>query len=165
MMSSDGDWRARGVALSFLANPGDVVLGSALRTRTANELLALVTGGATGSARSRARPDWPRGRRGGCSWSCPAMPSGLPSSMTSATAAALWRQGSADMRLTCVNSVAIVGSRAATGYGQHVAVELAATLAECGTTVISGGAYGTKTQMRSRGGVRTQMIRSCRRRH
>jgi hypothetical protein len=44
MMSSDGDWRAR-VALSFLANPGDVVLGSALRTRTANELLALVTGG------------------------------------------------------------------------------------------------------------------------
>jgi len=31
-----------------------------------------------------------------------------------------------------VNSVSIVGSRAATGYGSHVAVEMAATLAERG---------------------------------
>jgi DNA processing protein len=33
----------------------------------------------------------------------------------------LWLRGSADLRLTCVNSVSIVGSRAATGYGQQVA--------------------------------------------
>jgi DNA processing protein len=54
----------------------------------------------------------------------------------------LWLRGTADLRLTCVNSVAIVGSRAATGYGQHVAIEMAATLAEKGTATVSGGAYG-----------------------
>jgi DNA processing protein len=52
----------------------------------------------------------------------------------------LWLRGSADLRLTCVSSVSIVGSRAATGYGQHVAIELAAVLAEKGIGVISGGA-------------------------
>jgi DNA processing protein len=46
----------------------------------------------------------------------------------------------ADLRLTCVNSVSMVGSRAATGYGNHVAVEMAAALAEDGVGVISGGA-------------------------
>jgi len=42
-MSADGERRAR-VALSFLAKPGDPVLGGALRTRTAAEVLGLVTG-------------------------------------------------------------------------------------------------------------------------
>jgi hypothetical protein len=42
-MSPDGERRAR-VALSFLAKPGDPVLGEALRTRTASEVLTLVTG-------------------------------------------------------------------------------------------------------------------------
>jgi DNA processing protein len=42
-MIPDGERRAR-VALSFLAKPGDPVLGAALRTRAAAELLALVTG-------------------------------------------------------------------------------------------------------------------------
>jgi hypothetical protein len=42
-MSLDGDRRAR-VALSFLAQPGDPVMGAALRTRSVNVLLALVTG-------------------------------------------------------------------------------------------------------------------------
>jgi DNA processing protein len=54
----------------------------------------------------------------------------------------LWARGTADLRLTCVNSVAIVGSRAASGYGQHVAIEMAAALAENGVGVISGGAFG-----------------------
>jgi DNA processing protein len=39
-------------------------------------------------------------------------------------------------------SVAVVGSRAATAYGEHVAAEMAAGLAERGLAVISGGAYG-----------------------
>jgi hypothetical protein len=42
-VASDGERRAR-VALSFLARPGDPVLGAALRTRTAAAALALVTG-------------------------------------------------------------------------------------------------------------------------
>lgn len=38
--------------------------------------------------------------------------------------------------------VAIVGARAATSYGEHVASELASELAEGGVNIISGGAYG-----------------------
>jgi DNA processing protein len=32
-----------------------------------------------------------------------------------------------------------VGARAATGYGQHVAIQMAAALAERGWAVVSGG--------------------------
>jgi DNA protecting protein DprA len=39
-------------------------------------------------------------------------------------------------------SVAVVGARAATGYGQHVATELGYGLADRGWTVVSGGAFG-----------------------
>lgn len=39
-------------------------------------------------------------------------------------------------------AVALVGARAATGYGEHVAAELAAELAADGVTVVSGAAYG-----------------------
>jgi DNA processing protein len=52
----------------------------------------------------------------------------------------LWLRGTADQRLALVKSVAIVGSRAATGYRQYVAIELAAVLAERGVASVSGGA-------------------------
>lgn len=39
-------------------------------------------------------------------------------------------------------SVAIVGARACTSYGAHVAAELGCGLAESGLVVVSGGAYG-----------------------
>ena len=86
-MSPDGERRAR-VALSFLAQPGDPVLGGALRTRSATELLALVTGAdadgeallvgqAEDAALSRALPRW-RDRLGEvpsvtrlAAWQCP----------------------------------------------------------------------------------------------
>ncbi|WP_250563445.1 DNA-processing protein DprA [Sphaerisporangium fuscum] len=54
----------------------------------------------------------------------------------------LWLHGVGDLRFSCLRSVALVGSRAATPYGRHVAAELAADLSEAGWTVISGGAYG-----------------------
>jgi DNA processing protein len=38
--------------------------------------------------------------------------------------------------------VAIVGSRAASEYGQHLADDLAADLTEAGWTIVSGGAFG-----------------------
>ena len=40
------------------------------------------------------------------------------------------------------DSVAIVGSRASTAYGDTVASDLGAELSEAGRTVLSGGAYG-----------------------
>jgi DNA processing protein len=55
---------------------------------------------------------------------------------------ALWLRGTADLRFSCLRSVAIVGSRAATAYGCYVASEFAASMAARGWAVISGGAYG-----------------------
>jgi DNA processing protein len=55
---------------------------------------------------------------------------------------ALWLRGEADLRYCCLQSVSIVGSRAASAYGAHVGTELAAALAARGWTVVSGAAYG-----------------------
>jgi DNA processing protein len=55
---------------------------------------------------------------------------------------ALWVRGSADLRFSCLHSVAIVGSRAATAYGCYVAAEFGASVAARGWSVVSGGAYG-----------------------
>lgn len=54
----------------------------------------------------------------------------------------LWVRGHGDLRNLCLRSVGIVGARAASAYGEHVASELAYGLAERGFTVVSGGAYG-----------------------
>ncbi|MHC2998928.1 DNA-processing protein DprA [Microbacterium sp. HJ5] len=53
----------------------------------------------------------------------------------------LWVRGDAS-RLALRPSVAIVGARASTSYGEHVALELSADLAGSGIPVVSGGAYG-----------------------
>ena len=55
---------------------------------------------------------------------------------------ALWLHGTGDLRSFTRHSVTVTGSRAATGYGAHVAGEMAADLAERGWLVVSGGAYG-----------------------
>ena len=55
---------------------------------------------------------------------------------------ALWVRGHLDLRFACLRSVAVVGSRTATSYGEHVAAELAAGLAGRGWCVVSGGAFG-----------------------
>ena len=61
----------------------------------------------------------------------------------------LWVRGDTDLRYACLRSVSVVGTRAATAYGAHVCTELAMALAESGWTVVSGGAYVTKTQLRA----------------
>lgn len=55
---------------------------------------------------------------------------------------ALWVRGAARLDETVERSVALVGSRAATAYGVHVAGDLAAGLAARGWTTVSGGAFG-----------------------
>lgn len=55
---------------------------------------------------------------------------------------ALWVKGTADLASLGVRSVAVVGARAATAYGQYVTGELASGLAAHEYTVVSGGAYG-----------------------
>lgn len=54
----------------------------------------------------------------------------------------LWVRGDAAILASLQPSVALVGARAATSYGEHVAVELSADLAGTGIPVVSGGAYG-----------------------
>jgi len=54
----------------------------------------------------------------------------------------LWALGPARLDDTFQRAAAVVGTRAATSYGEHVAADLAAGLAERDVTVVSGGAYG-----------------------
>jgi DNA processing protein len=54
----------------------------------------------------------------------------------------LWVRGPLHLAETCERSAAVVGARAASGYGLHQAKEIAAGLAERSYTVVSGAAYG-----------------------
>ena len=55
---------------------------------------------------------------------------------------ALWARGPVSLRDAAARAVAIVGSRAATPYGNQVAAELAVDLGDRGWSTVSGGAYG-----------------------
>jgi DNA processing protein len=55
---------------------------------------------------------------------------------------ALWVRGPGRLDEIAERAAAIVGTRASTTYGEHVAAELAAGLAERDVAVVSGGAYG-----------------------
>ncbi|MEU9148242.1 DNA-processing protein DprA [Streptomyces sp. NPDC048349] len=54
----------------------------------------------------------------------------------------LWLRGRPNLRTWALRSVAVVGARACTPYGAHMAQTLAAGLAERGWIVVSGAAYG-----------------------
>jgi DNA processing protein len=53
-----------------------------------------------------------------------------------------WVRGAPPLGETLDRSVAVVGARASTPYGNHVTTDLAYGLAEHGWTVVSGGAFG-----------------------
>lgn len=55
---------------------------------------------------------------------------------------ALWVRGEMPVSELDDSGVAIVGTRAASGYGEHVTAEIAGDLAVDGYTVVSGAAYG-----------------------
>lgn len=54
----------------------------------------------------------------------------------------LWVRGAGTLSDVCERSVAMVGARAATGYGTEVAGEIAYGVARRGVVVVSGAAYG-----------------------
>jgi DNA processing protein len=155
-------------ALTYLAEPGDPVLGALLEVCEPAEILAAIKagtlpgtgpGGGDRPARRRAleaalgrwrvRLPWlpedggiAAACRDGIRLVCPAdpdWPGGLDE-LGPARPYALWLRGQADLRLACPRSVSMVGSRAATGYGAHVASEIAADLGERGWAIVSGGA-------------------------
>jgi DNA processing protein len=55
---------------------------------------------------------------------------------------ALWLRGNPSTLATLDRSIALVGARAATGYGEHVTMEASAGLVDRGYTIVSGAAYG-----------------------
>jgi DNA processing protein len=161
----DGESYAR-AALTYLAEPGDLQLGALVRDSGAARTLAaikagtvpdLLGSGAARAAAERAMPCWQvrltelpsaddiaRLCRSGIRLACPGDPE-WPARLDDLGAAspyALWLRGTADLRFSCVRSVAIVGARAATAYGSYVASEFAASAASRGWAVVSGGAYG-----------------------
>ena len=170
--AQSGEQELARAALSYLAEPGDPALGALLAICEPAEVLAAIksesemlpaTGPGCGdsaasrAALSRALGRWrarlpglpgdagvAAARRDGIRLVCPGDPE-WPDPLDQLGPArpyALWLRGQADLRFSCLRSVSMVGSRAATGYGEHVSGEIAADLAERGWTVISGGAYG-----------------------
>lgn len=55
---------------------------------------------------------------------------------------ALWVQGALPLQKATQRSVAVVGARASTAYGNAVTSEIAAGMADRGFAVVSGGAFG-----------------------
>ncbi|HWR84388.1 MAG TPA: DNA-processing protein DprA [Rhodoglobus sp.] len=54
----------------------------------------------------------------------------------------LWTRGTDAALAALDRSIALVGARAATGYGEHVTMEASAGLVDRGFAIVSGGAYG-----------------------
>ena len=167
LASTDEPDRMARAALGYLADPGDLVLGALLRDCSAAQVVAaLVAGQHPLTGRPQDAAALPGLDRALARWSarlsrlpppgelardmsagrlvCPGDPE-WPTQLAALGDAApigLWLLGQADLRFACLRSVSVVGSRSATSYGTHVAAELAATLAERGCAVVSGGAYG-----------------------
>ena len=55
---------------------------------------------------------------------------------------ALWVRGEVGALASLNRSISLVGARAATGYGEHVTIELGSGLADRGFAIVSGAAYG-----------------------
>ena len=99
--------------------------------------------------RARARgidpaADLERARQSGARLVCPGEPD-WPTQLDDlgpTRPTALWVRGDASLRLLALRSVALVGARACTAYGTHVAAEIGAELADAAWVVVSGGAYG-----------------------
>jgi DNA processing protein len=151
-------------ALTYLAEPTDRWLGQLVRVHGAARALGAIRSGRLpgggealqrGMQRAMDRwrvrldelptPDDVIGfRRSGIRLVCPGDPEwpGQLADLGDQQPYALWLRGNADLRFSCLRSVAIVGSRAASAYGSYVAAEFAASVAARGWAVISGGAYG-----------------------
>ena len=157
-------------ALTYLAEPGDPALGALLAICEPAEVLAAIkadllpaTGPGCGdtpasrTALQRALGRWrlrlPElpgesgvaiARGEDIRLVCPGDPEwpGRLDDLGRARPYALWLRGRSDLRQSSLRSVSMVGSRAATAYGSHVAGEIAADLGERGWTIVSGGAYG-----------------------
>ncbi|MCU1601212.1 MAG: protecting protein DprA [Frankiales bacterium] len=155
------------VGLARVVEPGSRPLWEALQTRSATEVWAAVQAGepldglgqqALDGIVTRVRASDPSRDldtlvRLDARAVCPGddeWPEGLdwhPDTITGdiremAPPLVLFVRGPHDLRAAAASSVAVVGARAATPYGQEVARSLSFDLAETGLAIVSGGAYG-----------------------
>lgn len=146
-------------ALTRIAEPGNEMVGRWLKTHGAQEVVRALNGegaalpGVTEqrwaglrSRAKRARPeaDLAAVEAVGGRFLCPGDREwpGQLDALGSARPIGLWVRGAPYLRFWALRSVAVVGARACTDYGVHVAAVLGAGLAKRGWTVISGAAYG-----------------------
>lgn len=88
-------------------------------------------------------PEWPAGLQDLSAAPAPAPPEDVRrAGRDHGVPFGLWVRGSANLAEVTGRSAALVGARAATGYGVWAAGELAAGLVEREVAVISGGAFG-----------------------
>ncbi|GAA3491803.1 DNA-processing protein DprA [Streptomyces cremeus] len=155
--------RAARAALTGIIEPGDETGGRWLREHGPVEVLRRLTVPAPGpgdtlTGASAKRLDGYRSRAAaanadryrtaaasvGARLVCPGEEEwpGQLDDLGDARPVALWVRGRANLRLWALRSVAVVGARACTPYGAHMATTLAAGLAERGWVVVSGAAFG-----------------------
>jgi DNA processing protein len=147
------------VFLTRVVEPGDEVAGRwvrelgveavARRLRAGGEALPGVSGKRWAGLVARAgqaepRADLAAAQRAGVRFVGPgdAEWPGQLDDLGDARPLGLWVRGRPSLRMWALRSVAVVGARACTEYGAHMAATLAAGLAERGWVVVSGGAYG-----------------------
>lgn len=153
------DDRLARVFLGRVVEPGDEVSGQWVRERGVREVvrrlrdegepLPGVTARRWAGLRARAEQAEPErdlavAREAGVRFVCPgdAEWPGTLDELGDARPLGLWVRGRPSLRMWALRSVAVVGARACTEYGAHMAATLSAGLAEQGWVVVSGGAYG-----------------------
>ncbi|MEU3461811.1 DNA-processing protein DprA [Streptomyces sp. NPDC006733] len=154
----DGERLAR-AALTRIADPGDEIVGTWLRDRDPREVVAELRAGGPLPGAGEQRTAGYRIRAGaapdpaadlaavealGGRFVCPG-DTDWPAQLDDLGAGrpyGLWVRGRPKLRMWALRSVAVVGARACTDYGAHMAARLGAGLAEAGWVVVSGAAYG-----------------------
>ncbi|MFJ8362785.1 DNA-processing protein DprA [Streptomyces sp. NPDC093984] len=147
------------ISLTRIIEPGDEVAGRWLREHGPEELARRLREGGkrlpgvtdkrwagllARAAQAEPERDWAAARAAGVRFVCPGTaewPAQLDD-LQDARPIGLWVRGRPSLRMWALKSVALVGARACTEYGAHIAATLAADLAERGWVVVSGGAYG-----------------------
>ncbi|WUH90647.1 DNA-processing protein DprA [Streptomyces sp. NBC_00433] len=158
-----GEWigweeRLGRAALTRIAEPGDEVMGLAVRDRGVQGALRAARGGrplpgagprrtatyARRAARTDPAVDLAAAHRAGARFVCPGDGDwpGQLDDLGPQRPFGLWVRGRPSLRLWALRSVAVVGARACTDYGAHMAAGLGAGLAGAGWVVVSGAAYG-----------------------
>ncbi|MFJ9348704.1 DNA-processing protein DprA [Streptomyces sp. NPDC101237] len=147
------------VFLARVVEPGDEVAGRWIRERGAHEVARRLKRGGeplpgvgykrwagllARAERADPRADLVLARQAGARFVAPGdteWPTQLDD-LGDTRPVGLWVRGTASLRMWALRAVAVVGARACTEYGAHMAAALAAGLAERGWVVVSGGAYG-----------------------